>query len=154
MTQQVNKTETLKRQGRSLTILRGADGRTKKIQKVEDLAKTAERSLDHFSMANGVANTELQLLVLLLLGNRGKYLPRFFVLLENAFRAKTNEQKVREAELWEEIEKAKAKKRQVEAVVTRHAKNKALVRDARPGLEPKHEDRSRDAVARRVGFNW
>lgn len=67
------------------------------------------------------------------------------LLLENQFRDKTPEQKVREAGYWKEIETKKAQQRQVELAGTRQSD---LVENFPQGEQGK----SRDKVAERVGF--
>lgn len=69
-----------------------------------------------------------------------------FLLLENASRLKTTEQKVREGEAWQEVEASKAKIRQ-----TAHLNigNHIPVRENFPARE---RGRVRDAIASRVGL--
>ncbi|MBI4739288.1 ParB N-terminal domain-containing protein [Candidatus Woesearchaeota archaeon] len=69
------------------------------------------------------------------------------LLLENATRSKTIEQKVREAELWKEIEQAKARARQT--AFLKHGTH-SPVRENFPQRE--EPGRTRDIVAQRVGF--
>ncbi|OUL18665.1 hypothetical protein BV372_34130 [Nostoc sp. T09] len=75
------------------------------------------------------------------------------LLLENADRKKTNEQKVREAIAWERIEKAKAKQRQQIAAATT---NKKLGRSVQTTLVENFPvsspGQTRDKVAKLVGL--
>ena len=73
------------------------------------------------------------------------------LLLENASRSKTTEQKVREALAWEQVEKTKARQRQQLAAV---ATNKKLGRDTLETLQENFPEaskgQSRDRLASRV----
>ncbi|HNC44922.1 MAG TPA: MT-A70 family methyltransferase [Acidobacteriota bacterium] len=69
------------------------------------------------------------------------------LLLENATRSKTIEQKVREAEVWKEIEQAKARTRQT--AFLKQGLQSPVVANFPPRDEP---GKTRDIVARRVGF--
>ncbi|HND22025.1 MAG TPA: MT-A70 family methyltransferase, partial [Acidobacteriota bacterium] len=69
------------------------------------------------------------------------------MLLENATRSKTIEQKVREAEVWKEIEQAKARTRQT--AFLKQGLQSPVVANFPPRDEP---GKTRDIVARRVGF--
>ena len=75
------------------------------------------------------------------------------LLLENASRVKTTEQKVREASAWESVEKAKAKQRQQQAAAMT---NQKLGRDSSKTLMENFPQASkgttRDAIASRVGL--
>lgn len=72
------------------------------------------------------------------------------LLLENASREKTVEQKVREGKAWEVVEKEKAKKRQVELAGThRRGKKSDLVANLPQGMET---GRTRERVSARVGM--
>jgi hypothetical protein len=75
------------------------------------------------------------------------------LLLENAIRLKNIEQKVREGEAWESIEKAKAKQRQQQAA---QRTNQKLERDSSKTLMENFPQASkgttRDALASRVGI--
>ena len=75
------------------------------------------------------------------------------LLLENASRSKTTEQKVREALAWEQVEKARAKQRQQLAAATT---NKKLGRDNKETLVENFPQasggKSRDRVATLVGL--
>lgn len=72
------------------------------------------------------------------------------LLLENASREKTVEQKVREGKAWEVVEKEKAKKRQVELAGThRRGKTSDLVANLPQGMET---GRTRERVSARVGM--
>ena len=69
------------------------------------------------------------------------------LLLENATRSKTIEQKVREAEVWREIEQAKAKTRQT--AFLKQGEHFPVVEN----LPPREETgKTRDIIAGRVGF--
>ena len=75
------------------------------------------------------------------------------LLLENASRTKTTEQKVREGEAWSLVEKHRAKQRQQQAAVTT---NQKLGRDSSKTLMENFPQASkgttRDAIASRVGL--
>lgn len=72
------------------------------------------------------------------------------LLLENASREKTVEQKVREGKAWEVVEKEKARKRQVELAGThRRGKTSDLVANLPQGMET---GRTRERVSARVGM--
>ncbi|MFB2933668.1 ParB/RepB/Spo0J family partition protein, partial [Aerosakkonemataceae cyanobacterium BLCC-F154] len=72
------------------------------------------------------------------------------LLLENASREKTVEQKVREGKAWEVVEREKAKKRQVELAGThRRGKTSDLVANLPQGMET---GRTRERVSARVGM--
>lgn len=98
---------------------------------------------------------------------KDKYHEIEMLLLENEYRDKTKVQKVREAERWEEIEKEKARERISEGG-SKHEGNqyteKMEARDNCPDLpknenstkienNKKTENRVRDNVASKVGFN-
>lgn len=70
------------------------------------------------------------------------------LLLENASRNKTTEQKVREAEAWKEVEAGEAKRRQLAAQNNNAAK--AVVENFPQLLQEK--GKTRDAIANRVGL--
>lgn len=78
-----------------------------------------------------------------------------FLLLENATRIKTIEQRIREGKIWEQIEKKKAKERQKMGAIST---NNKLGRNTEPTVvanlpQPlKKEKRSRDKVATLVGM--
>ncbi|MBC2580832.1 hypothetical protein [Clostridium sp. DJ247] len=65
---------------------------------------------------------------------------------ENEYREKTLYQKVKEAEIWEEIEKAKAKKRME---LTQFGKNTATVNWS----EPQEKGETYNIVAKKVGIS-
>ncbi len=71
------------------------------------------------------------------------------LLLENASRIKTIEQKVREGEAWKEVEASKARKRQLAAQNNNAAK--AVVENF-PQLLHQEKGKTRDAIASRVGI--
>lgn len=75
------------------------------------------------------------------------------LLLENASRFKTNEQKVREGEAWSDIEKHRALQRQKQAAATT---NQQLGRTSVPTLQENFPEASkgqtRDAIAHRIGL--
>ena len=66
------------------------------------------------------------------------------LLLENQYRDKTNYQKVKEGEVWDEIERAKAKAYQVSKL----KQNNSVV----PNLEQREKGKSDKIVAERVGL--
>ena len=70
------------------------------------------------------------------------------LLLENANRLKTTEQKVREAEAWKEVETHKAKTRQIVLAGTRPNCHPDLQENFPEG----HKGQARDAIANRVGL--
>ncbi|MGH2416565.1 MAG: ParB/RepB/Spo0J family partition protein, partial [Microcystaceae cyanobacterium] len=70
------------------------------------------------------------------------------LLLENASRLKTTEQKVREAQTWEEVEREKARQRQIKLAGTRPNTQPDLVANLPQGEKGK----TRDRVALRVGM--
>jgi ParB/RepB/Spo0J family partition protein len=77
------------------------------------------------------------------------------LLLENASRDKTVEQKVREALIWEEIEREKARLRQQAAAQQTHAKlgrGQQQPEMLQENFPEASQGQSRDAVAARVGF--
>lgn len=73
------------------------------------------------------------------------------LLLENAARVKTIEQKVREAQAWKDVETFKARRRQIELASSRPRTQKTS--DLQPNLAEGHEKgQTRDKVAARVGL--
>lgn len=70
------------------------------------------------------------------------------LLLENASRFKTTEQKVREAQAWKEVETHKARTRQILLAGTRPNSNPDLQENFPEG----HLGQARDAIASRVGL--
>jgi hypothetical protein len=75
------------------------------------------------------------------------------LLLENASREKTREQKVREAEAWERVERAKAKQRQqLAAAMTNQKLGKETNETLVENFPQASKGKSRDKVAKLVGL--
>jgi ParB family chromosome partitioning protein len=70
------------------------------------------------------------------------------LLVENASRAKTTEQKVREAQVWKEVESKRARMRQIELAGTRPNHNADLVENFPQG----HRGKTRDRLAQLVNL--